>query len=475
MNRSRWWLYCLSFVGAIALLSCSEDPPKMNVLLIISDDLNNNIGAYGHPLVQTPNIDQLAQEGVKFTRAYCQLPLCGPSRVSILTGLYPDSTNVFINETNFRDYRPDVVTLPQLFMNNGYFTARVGKLFHYGVPGDIGTDGLDDTLSWNERRNPKGRDKWDEDQVINLTPNKHLGASLSFLQADGEDKEQTDGMVATEIIDLLSMHQEEPFFIASGFFRPHCPYIAPKKYFDLYDTAEIVIPKLGNDREDIPELAVSTVVNPNYGLPESDLKLAVQAYYASISFMDAQVGRILNALDSLGLKDNTIVVFTSDHGYNLGEHGLWHKFNLFEEANLVPLIVSAPGHDGGGDISKLTEMVDLYPSLAELAGLDAPKNLNGRSFVPLLTNPELSWRRAAHMVVARPDGTPDRSKPNWGMQLLGRSVRTDRWRYTEWKQGEYGKELYDHVSDPKELTNLAMDSAYSETVSELKELLKSQR
>ena len=459
-----------------SLSGCSKpkesQEEKFNVLFIMSDDLNDNLGCYGHPLVKTPHLDKLASDGLLLNHAYCQLPLCGPSRVSMLTGLYPDITNVFINETNFRDYIPNTVTLPQLFMNNGYFVARAGKLFHYGVPGDIGTDGLDDTVSWNLRINPKGRDKTDEGKVINLTPGKNLGLSLSFLQADGTDEEQTDGMIATEVIKLMAEKKDEPFFIAAGFFRPHCPYIAPKKYFDMYDTAAINIPDIKNDRDDIPEPALSTVPIANYGLPVHELKRAVQAYYASISFVDAQVGRLIQALDSLGLWEKTIIVFMSDHGYHLGEHGLWHKFTLFEEANKVPMIVSTPAMKKRGIRSnRLVEMIDVYPTLAELCGLQAADSLHGKSFVPLLDDPDQPWKQTAYMVVARPKGRPDRSLPNGNMGLMGRSVRTEKWRYTEWWEGEKGIELYDHVNDPHELTNLAREKEYQDTVRVLKELL----
>ncbi len=440
---------------------------KYNVLFIASDDLNNDMHCYGDPFVKTPNLDRLSAKGVRFDRAYNQYPLCGPSRASMLTGLRPDVTKVYDLETFFRTNLPDVVTLPQLFKNNGYYSGRVGKIFHYGVPSDIGTNGQDDSLSWNERRNPKGRDKTDEKLVTNLTPWRGLGSSLSYLIADGTDEEQTDGMSATEAIDIMTKNKDNPFFLAVGFFRPHCPYIAPKKYFDIYPLDSVPLPEeRADDWNNKPETAKFT--NPlNWGLDKEKRREALRAYYASISFMDAQVGRLLDALQKLGLADNTIVVFWSDHGYNVGQHGQWMKQSLFEHAARTPLIVSVPGITKGQPSGRTVELLDVYPTLAELCGLKAPSNLQGKSLLPLLKNSNAGWTKAAYTQVVR---IPNKSL-SIVKEAMGRSVRTERWRYTEWDEGKAGVELYDYTTDPNEFTNLAKDPKYASVVKELSALL----
>ncbi|HKS37183.1 MAG TPA: sulfatase [Verrucomicrobiae bacterium] len=441
---------------------------KPNVLFIASDDLNNALGCYGHPLVKSPNIDRLAKRGMRFDRAYNQFPLCSPSRVSLLTGLRPDTTRIYNLQTDFRKTAlSNAVTLPQMFRQNGYFVARVGKIFHYGVPGQIGTTGLDDPQSWDRVINPRGRDKDEEGKLINHTPKRGLGSSLSFLAADGADEEQTDGKAATEAIRLLEETKDKPFFLAVGFYRPHCPYVAPKKYFDLYPLQKVKLPKdPPNDLKDIPEPAQWTRP-PNWGLSEQQLREALQAYYASITFMDAQLGRLLDALDRLKLAENTIIVFWSDHGYLNGEHGQWMKMSLFEESARVPLIIAAPAAKAKGKASARTvELLDIYPTLAELCGMTPPSSLHGRSLRPLLDEPKAQWNKPAYTQVTRGSGQN---------RFMGYSVRTERWRYTEWDEGRKGVELYDHDKDPREFTNLANDPKYSKTLAEMKELLAKTR
>ncbi len=439
------------------------DRPPFNVLFIASDDLNTDLGCYGHPLVKTPNIDRLAARGVRFERAYCQFPLCNPSRSSFLTGLRPDRSTVIDNARRFRDAIPNVVTLPQLFRNKGYSVARVGKLYHYGVPNQIGTNGLDDAASWDQVVNPRGRDKDDEDKIISIKPGSGFGATLSWLAADGDDSEQTDGKSATEAIRLLEANKARPFFLAVGFYRPHTPYVAPKKYFDLYPIASIPL-RTGpaDDRADIPAPAI-TVRPPDYGISDDQKRSAIQAYYASTSFMDAQVGRVLDALDRLGLADRTVVVFLSDHGYLLGEHGLWQKMSLFEESLRVPLIVAVPRKTTKGKSSAaIAELVDVYPTLAELCGLTPPPGLQGKSLIPWVDDPGKRSEAVAYSQVTR-RGNND--------PFQGRSVRNDRYRYTEWDEGRRGVELYDHDNDPNEYRNLAKSPEHGEIAAKLKVLL----
>lgn len=459
----------LSLIFSTALIAttpaaCAQDKPgqkEMNVLFIASDDLNTRLSAYGHPLVKTPNLDRLAKRGVQFDRAYNQYPLCSPSRVSLLTGLRPDTTRVYDLKTLFRDNIPTVTTLPEFFKQNGYFSARVGKIYHCGVPGQIGTNGLDDPQSWNQVINPSGRDKKEEDLLINYTPNRGLGSSLSWLEAEGDDDEQTDGMVANEAVRLMKENKDKPFFIAAGFYRPHCPYVAPKKYFDLYPIEKITLPVEPADHlRNIPKPAFFT--DPLYwGLNEQQRKEVIRAYYASVSFMDAQVGKLLDAVDELGLADNTIIVFWSDHGYLLSEHGQWKKQSLFEEAARVPLVIAAPNAKGNGKVSKrVVELIDLYPTLANLCGMQPPEYLAGADLTPLLNKPKSKWGRPAYTQVLRP-------REN----IMGRTVRTERWRYTEWNGGDEGAQLYDHKKDPYEYNNLAEHPGSAKVRAELRTLL----
>ncbi|MBS0211035.1 MAG: sulfatase [Planctomycetes bacterium] len=438
---------------------------KLNVLLVMADDLNCSLGCYGHEQVKSPNLDRLAAMGTRFDRAYCQYPLCNPSRSSFLTGLRPDQTRVYDNSVQFRSNIPDVVTMPQMFQNNGYFVARVGKLYHYGVPAQIGTDGLDDSPSWQKVVNPRGRDKDDEDKIFSLEPGQ-FGGTPSWLAAEGTDEQQTDAIGAEAAIKLIEANQERPFFIACGFYRPHTPYVAPKKYFGMYPRETLKLAGgPANDRDDIPEAAIQTP--PKYHMAEPVMREALQAYFASVTFMDAQVGRLLDALERLKLTDKTIIVFVSDHGYHLGEHGgLWQKRSLFEESARVPLFVVAPGQKAKGQTTTmLAEIIDVYPTLADLCGLKAPENLPGRSLRTQLDDQSAASKPAAFTQVSRPRG---KGKG----QVECYSVRTDAFRYTRWgAKGELGVELYDHRTDPKEYDNLAKNPAYARTVAELEKLL----
>ncbi|MGH9719447.1 MAG: CehA/McbA family metallohydrolase, partial [Bryobacteraceae bacterium] len=326
--------------GCAAMLAQQQ---RNNVLFIASDDLNHCLSAYGHAVIQTPNIDRIAQAGVRFDRSYCQFPLCSPSRSSIMTGLAPDTTGVYDLQKHFRESVPDVVTLPQLFQKNGSFAARVGKIYHYGNPGQIGTDGLDDAPSWNGKVNPKGVDKAEEPKLTNYTPDRGLGSALCFYASPAKDEEHTDGMVASETIRLMEENRNRAWFLGAGFYRPHCPYIAPSKYFDRVPLSKVKLAPFEDWEMSIaPQWAYFTRPG-NWGLSEKQRLEVMQAYYASILFMDAQVGRLLAALERLKLQDRTTIVFWSDHGYQLGEHGQWMKQTLFEPSARSPLIIAGAG------------------------------------------------------------------------------------------------------------------------------------
>lgn len=456
---------CL-FAGAVP---ANEKP---NVLFIAVDDLAPALGCLGDVVAQTPHIDRLAASGVCFERAYNQLPLCNPTRASVMTGLRPDQIKVYDLDRHFRDERPDVVTLPQAFQRAGYDVSRVGKLYHYNVPASIGTDGFDDPPSWQRTFNPKGRDKSEEHLIFNAEPHRKISAALSWLAADGADAEQTDGLIAQKAVELLSAKHDRPFFLGVGFFRPHTPYVAPKKYFDLYPLESLRLPWAPpDDRDDIPTAAFAhNCPISHYNLERPVLLKALQAYYACVSFIDAQVGCLLDCLDEQGLADNTIVVLWSDHGYHLGEHnGIWQKRTLFEQSARSPLIIRVPGAAGNGQpCRRVVEFVDIYPTVAAAAHVAVPEGLAGRNLGPLLSAPTTAWDSVAVTQVLRPDD--DRLDS----MVMGCSIRDERWRYTEWANGKQGVELYDHYADPGEFHNLAMapDEAAKQAMRRLQPLLR---
>jgi choline-sulfatase len=445
----------------------------MNVLLVVSDDLNTDLGCYGHELVKSPGIDRLAARGIRFEHAYCQYPVCNPSRSSFMTGCYPEQTGVLSNGGNLRDKLPDVVTLAQAFQKQGYYVARVGKIFHYGVPLQIGTDGADDKASWQEVVNPRGIDRDELDKVHTLEPGQY-GGTLSWLNIESRDEQHTDGIGAREAIKLLESHHPDqtgkPFFLAVGFYRPHTPYVAPSTYFDLYprDKIEPVLERPG-DRDDIPIAALADRPHQRE-LTIDQRKEIIQAYYASISLMDAQVGRLLDALDRLKLADSTIVVFISDHGYHLGHHGLWQKGDLFEGSCRVPMIIADPrGKHAGKSTKAVAEMVDIYPTLIDLCGFEKPGHLAGQSLAAVLADPSRAGKESAYTVAwSRAGGQHPEVR---GKQILGRTIRTPRYRYTTWGDGEFGVELYDYQADPKEFTNLARDPKHAEVLANMEKLM----
>jgi uncharacterized sulfatase len=450
---------------AILCFPCgrSAAAPRPNVLLLISDDLNNRLACYGDPVAKTPNLDALARSGVLFERAYCQFPHCNPSRSSMLSGLRPRTTRVTNNEDNLYRNIPGVMTLPRWFRTQGYATARCGKIFHLGVP--TGLESMDDPEAWDfgtpfkdERPYPPKRDS-----AVNVSTGKKQG--LPWTETTGGDDDLVDGNFAKTAIEWLEKRDSlKPFFLAVGFHRPHLPLVAPAKYFDLYPFDTIKLPpEPADDETDIPLPARNGSV-PGYTItttPEQR-RAAIRGYLAAVSFMDAQAGRVLDALKRLGLADDTIIVFAGDHGWHLGEHGLWHKRSLFEESARVPFMVFAPGAKGNGRrCAGLAELLDVFPTLCDLAGVPAPGNLQGKSLLPLLDDPHSTLHEAAFTEARR-----GKEAEYWG-----RSVRTARWRYTEWNGGRDGIELYDHDTDPGEFTNLAIDPRHTETLAHLKKLL----
>ncbi len=449
------------------LCSCNEfntviqtENEKLNVLFIIADDLNCDLGSYGNAMVQTPNIDKLAERGMLFENAHNQYPLCGPSRASFMTGMYTDQTKMTQNNVFIRSTVPDAITLGQRFRQQGYQSVRIGKIFHYDNPSTIGTSGMDDIYSWDQTINPYGRDKKEEYKINTLSPRRY-GGTLSWLSSEGQDTEQTDGIAASEAIEQLEGFVEsgDNFFLALGFFRPHTPFVAPQKYFDLYNRDSINIPQSSDSYLTTLPLPAAKSIRAKknqLNLPDTLAQEIKEAYYATISFVDAQVGRVLDKLEETGLDQNTIVVFTSDHGYHMGEHGHWQKQTLFENSTRIPLIVSVPGvHDQSARTMSPVELIDVYPTLMDLTDIVVPTHVVGKSLVPVMLNEEESVRGSA--------------LTRW---RNGYSMKTKRYRMTKWgKEGELGYELYDHFYDREELNNLVSDSTYAEIKDSLSTVL----
>ncbi len=463
------YVFLLLFVIILTGSKTIQKKSKLNVLFIIADDLNCAMGAYGDSLAITPNIDKLAKEGFVFNNAHVQYPLCGPSRISLMTGLYPDQTKSKKLRLYLRQTIPEVITIGQKFRMENYHSIRVGKIFHYHNPRDIGTAGHDDSYTWDRTVNPYGRDKKEEYKIKTLKP-KLDGGTLSWLQADGNDKEQTDGIGATETIGFLDEFAKsgENFFLAFGLYRPHVPFVAPKSYFDLYDIDDFNVPQSSVEYlKTIPKPAAFTVRAKKEQVDlDPDLAQKIKhAYYATTSFMDAQIGRVLDKLKETGLDKNTIVVFTSDHGYHLGEHGHWQKQTLFEDATRVPLIFAGPGIKKNKKIiDNPVELVDLYPTIMDMVQMQTPKFVSGKSLVPVMKNSNHPVRESALTELQVYTG---RGKAQ------GYALKTDRYRLNQWEQnGDFSYELYDHKTDKVELNNLANHKEYTKTKDSLKIILK---
>ncbi len=465
------------FFALVCLASASLAAAAPNVLFIAVDDLRPEIGCYGAAHMRTPNLDKLAADGVMFERAYCQVAVCNPSRNSVLSGLRPDTTTILANNKYLRPTLPDVVTLPQHFKNNGYTSLSLGKIFHHSEvePGD-------DPQSWSEPSWYHGvpYQHWFSKEssdflkrLKNLPKDQQprLIRAQPYDAADESDDVYPDGQTALKAIETLQRLKTDgkPFFLGVGFVKPHLPFTCPEKYWDLYPEDTIHLPSNAAPAKDAPAPAFHDLYElRSYGgiPPKGDIDQAtalklIRAYRACVSYMDAQLGRVMAELDRLGLRENTIVVLWGDHGYHLGEQGLFTKMTNFEQCTRVPLIINTPGMKTRGQKSRaLVELVDLYPTLADLAGLPVAESLEGTSFAPLLEKPDRPWKQAAFSEYLRrgPEG------------YKGRSIRTNRWRYTEWRNPkgvDAGVELYDYETDPKETVNLA---AKPENVSVVKEL-----
>jgi uncharacterized sulfatase len=423
------------------------------------DDLNNRIGCYGDPVVKTPNIDRLAGRGVRFDRAYCNYPLCNPSRTSLLSGRRPETTRVFDNTTQPRTYLGDIAFMPEYFKSQGYFTARVGKIAHGAFEHFVQWD-ISESAAGRPPAGSASGNAAIQKKAARAAANEG-GVPLSWTPTDRSDAEEPDGATARRIARIIEERRSGPFFIGCGFHKPHLPWVAPRKYFDMYSLDRIKLPATpANDRDDIPPLALT--FNPSDAkMTDHQRREAIRAYHAATSFMDAQVGVVLDTLDRLKLWDNTAVLLFGDHGWHLFDHHqLWRKMTVFEEAAHAPLIVHAPGKKEKASSPRFVEYIDFYPTLVELAGLAQPAGLEGSSFVRLLENPQRPWKPAAYTMVAR------------GKRGFGRSVRTERHRYTEWEEGREGVELYDHETDLHEWTNLAGKTEVASQQRQLQQLLR---
>jgi arylsulfatase A-like enzyme len=461
---------------------------RKNVLFLAVDDLRPELGCYGHPMVKSPNIDKLAKHGVVFDRTYCQQAVCGPTRASLLTGRRPDTTKVYDLKTHIRKTMPDVVTLQQHFKNQGYFSEGIGKLFHVN---------LEDPDSYSvPHRYPKGASYATEENIrlqtqggkvtddtgnnAESTGAKRMRAH-AFENADVSDETYIDGQTALYAIEALNRlapkataadeKERQPFFLGVGFRKPHLPFCAPKKYWDLYDRAKIALPYPEKPRN-APDIAFTTWGElrsysdiPDVGpCDEATTRELIHGYYACVSYMDAQVGKVLDELDRLNLRKDTVIILWGDHGWKLGEYSQWSKHTNFELDTHVPMIIADPDHSKGVRVSALTEFVDIYPTLSELCGLPLPDGLEGTSMAPLLENPKRKWKKAAFSQYPRPK------------DIMGYSMRTDQYRYTEWQDQKSGevkfRELYDLKHDPLCKESIVDKAGNEKLVAKLHEMMK---
>jgi iduronate 2-sulfatase len=442
-------------------------PEEPNVLFIGIDDLNNNISAFDNPKIKTPNMEALARRGMAFTQAYCQFPLCSPSRTSVITGLRPETTGVLSNTVPWRQKNPDAVSLPQHFSAHGYETILVGKMLH-GKDSEkaAGWDRMVDQWDGLQRSGNKGR----ELQGIladKIKAGKKPGPMDKYYQwgpSGLEGTDEMDGRFAAQAIKVLAEERDKPFFLAVGFGKPHLPWTAPDRFFDMYSEESVELPEYPPDGwKNLPEPIRKPPMDSlmNRPVTPEQVRSLRRAYHACCSFVDYNIGLVLDALRENGLEDNTVVVLWSDHGSMSGAHGYWGKNSLWEESCRVPLIVAAPwvSENAGKPCSRLVELVDMYPTLADLCGLPEPKT-EGLSITPLLNDPERPWKKAAFTTCQ------DKNK-----KYIGRGLRTEKWRYSEYNGPEHA-ELFDRLADPGEMNNLAGEDEHAVIVSEMSELLK---
>ena len=455
--------FLFTVLVTLGIALSAEAAPKYNVLFIISDDLTSTaLSCYGNTVCKTPNIDAIAAQGTRFTRAYCQGTYCGPSRASFLTGYYPHAIGVL----GYKSPRPaigDRVTWPQHFKNHGYYSARVSKIYHMGVPIGIeqGSHGADDEASWTERFNSKGpewRAPGDGETLQNNPDGKKPavgGNTFVVVEADGDDLVHSDGKTAEKAAELIHLHKDKPFWLGVGFVRPHVPFVAPRSYYPPFKpySKMVLPPKIPGNWDDIPKAGINYCTSANMKMDIRRQKKSVGGYYASVAYMDAQVGKVLAALKKSGVADRTIVIFTSDHGYHLGEHDFWAKVSLRDESAQVPLIISVPGQKP--DVCKsFVELLDLYPTLTSLCALPAQPRLQGKDISPMIQDPEHKVRTTAFSVA------PMRK---------GFLLRDDQWAYIQYgEDAERGVELFDMKADLKQYTNLAKNPVHQKTVTQFK-------